>query len=598
MNDSAAAITTGVEGITWDLSDLYQGLDDPSLARDMDEADTRADQFATQYRTKIAKLTASELLTMLEAYEAIIELSQKVGSFAFLQWSTSTEEPASGALFQRANERGTRLGQKLIFVELEWANVPDKKAKALIKDPVLAHYRHWLELARRYRPYLLSEPEEKLLAEKSITGRDAWARFFDEVLSAARFEFEGQSLPEQVVLAKLYDVDRDVRQRAAASVTSGLNSVLRTTTYIFNTILADKASDDMLRSYPSWITSRNLGNEVEDETVEALVQAVTARYDIVSRYYRLKRDLLGLNELLHYDRYAPLPAADRTYRWEQAQDIVLRAYRAFHPQMADIAQMFFDKRWIDAEIKPGKRGGAYSHAVVPSVHPYVFLNFEGTPREVMTLAHELGHGVHQWLSRQQGLLQAQTPLTTAETASVFGEMLVFEDLLRGEQQPQAQLALLTGKIEDTFATVFRQVAMNRFEAAIHNARREHGELTSGQFSELWLETQRDMFGDSVTISEDYGNWWSYIPHFIRTPGYVYAYSFGNLLVLALYARYQEVGGDFPDRYLDMLRAGSSDWPHEIVKSLGVDLTDSGFWEHGLRLLDDMVSRAEALARQG
>lgn len=595
MSDSAAE-SVGVKGVTWDLSDLYQGLDDPAIMRDLDEADARADQFAAQYRTRIAKLSASELLAMLQTYEAIIELSQKVGSFAFLQWSTSTEDPAAGALFQRANERGSRLGQKLVFVELEWANVSDKKAKALIKDPALAHYRHWLELARRYRPHLLSEPEEKLLAEKAITGREAWARFFDEVLGAARFEFDGQSLPEQVVLSKLYDVDRDVRKRAAASMTSGLNAVLRTTTYIFNTILADKASDDMLRSYPSWITSRNLGNEVDDETVEALIQAVTGRYDIVSRYYRLKRNLLGLDELFHYDRYAPLPAADRTYRWGQAQEIVLRAYRAFHPQMAEIAQIFFDKRWIDAEIKPGKRGGAYSHSTVPSVHPYVFMNFEGTPREVMTLAHELGHGVHQWLSRDQGLLQAQTPLTTAETASVFGEMLVFEDLLRAEQQPQTQLALLTGKIEDTFATVFRQVAMNRFEAAIHTVRREQGELTPDQFSDIWLRTQRNMFGDSVTMSDDYGNWWSYIPHFIRTPGYVYAYSFGNLLVLALYARYQKVGGDFPDRYLGMLRAGSSDWPHAIVRPLGVDLTDPHFWEHGLRLLDDMVSRAEALAR--
>jgi oligoendopeptidase F len=550
-----------------------------------------------QYRGKVARLSANELLDLIRSYESVVELSQRVGSFAFLLWSTNTEDQAAGALLQRATERGSRLSQKLLFVELEWANVPDKKARALIKDPTLAHFRHWLEIARQYRSYLLSEPEEKILAEKSVTGRDAWSRYFEEVLSATRFELDGESLPEQVVLSKLYDPDRGVRQRAAASMTAGLKSIIRTTTYIFNTILADKASDDTLRHYPTWISSRNLGNEVDDGTVEALIEAVTSRYDIVARYYTLKRKLLGLDELCDYDRYAPLPSAERVYRWDEARDIVLSAYGAFHPQMAEIASMFFEKRWIDAEIQPGKRGGAYSHSTVPSAHPYVFMNYEGTPREVMTLAHELGHGVHQWLARQQGLLQANTPLTTAETASVFGEMVVFQELLKQESNPENQLAMLTSKIEDTFATVFRQVAMNRFEDVIHDNRRSEGELPTERFTELWLATQRAMFGDSVTITEDYGVWWSYIPHFIRTPGYVYAYSFGNLLVLALYARFREVGGDFPDRYLAMLSAGSSDWPHEIVRPLGVDLTDPAFWSHGLGLVDDLVKQAEALAQK-
>jgi oligoendopeptidase F len=324
---------------------------------------------------------------------------------------------------------------------------------------------------------------------------------------------------------------------------------------------------------------------------------VTARYDIVERYYLLKKKLLGLDELQDYDRYAPLPAADRRYSWEEARTIVLRAYERFHPRMADEARQFFDKRWIDAAVRPGKLGGAFSHGVVPSVHPYVLMNYEARSRDVMTLAHELGHGVHQKLAGVQGTLQHRTPLTTAETASVFGEMLVFQDLIAAESDPEVRLAMLTSKLEDSFATAFRQVAMNRFEHAIHTTRREEGELTSERFAELWLASQRAMFGNSVTLRDDYGLWWSYIPHFIGVPGYVYAYAFGELLVLALYARYQEDGGDFAPLYLEMLSAGGSNWPHEIVRPLGVDLTDSQFWNKGLEILSDLVTEAEGMAEQ-
>jgi oligoendopeptidase F len=334
---------------------------------------------------------------------------------------------------------------------------------------------------------------------------------------------------------------------------------------------------------------------VDDKTVDALVEAVTSRYDIVARYYRLKRRLLGLDELFEYDRYAPLPAADRRYSWDEGRQIVLDAYGQFHPRMAEVAGWFFDHRWIDAPPRPGKLGGAFSHETVPSVHPYILLNFEGRPRDVMTLAHELGHGVHQKLAGVQGALQAHTPLTTAETASVFGEMLVFQALMAQETDPQVRLGMLTSKIEDSFATAFRQISMNRFEHAIHTARRTEGELTAERFSELWLETQRAMFGDSVTLTEDYGLWWSYIPHFIGTPGYVYAYAFGELLVLALYARYRQAGGDFAEKYLAMLTRGGSDWPHQIVAPLGVDLTDPTFWHGGLGILADLVAEAEELA---
>jgi oligoendopeptidase F len=555
---------TGAEEVTWDLSDLYETVDDPAIDRDLDEADTRADELARAYRGRIAGLGAEELRELLKAYEHIHELSGKARSYAYLNWSANTEEPANGALLQRTTERASRLNQKLVFVELEWANVPDEAAQAVMADPRLTPepgrtYRHWLEIARRYRPYLLSEAEEKILAEKAVTGRYAWMRFFDEVHGAARYELDGDMLPQQTILSRLYGPDRDSRQRAADSVSSGLRDLRRTTTYVFNNILADKNSDDQLRGYPSWISARNMDNEVEDDTVEALISAVTSRYEIVARYYRLKRRLLDLDELFDYDRYAPLPATDRHYTWAESREIVLNAYTQFHPRMAEIASMFFEKRWIDAAVRPGKQSGAYSHRVVPSLHPYVLVNYEATPRDVMTLAHELGHGVHQTLARSQGLLQAGTPLTTS------------------------------------FATVFRQISMNRFEDAIHTARRTEGELTTGRFNELWLETQRAMFVDSVTMTENYGIWWSYIPHFIHTPGYVYAYAFGELLVLALYARYQETGSNFANAYLDMLAAGGSDWPHVLVQPLGVDLTDPGFWDKGLQMLDDLVSEAEELA---
>jgi oligoendopeptidase F len=496
---------------------------------------------------------------------------------------------------QRVTERGSRLSQKLVFVDLELAATPDETAAAWLADPAVAHWRHWLEVVRMYRPHLLSEPEEKILAEKAVTGRHAWDRFFDETQGAARFDLDGETLTRDQVLNRLYAPDRALRQRAAASITAGLKAEQRINTYVFNTVLADKASDDRLRDYPAWISARNLANEVDDRTVEALVEAVTSRYDIVARYYRLKRNLLGLDELFEYDRYAPLPAADRRYSWAEARETVLKAYTRFDPRLAEIAGWFFDRRWIDAAVKPGKRGGAFSAGTVPSVHPYVLMNYEGRPRDVMTLAHELGHGVHQKLSGVQGMLQAHTPLTTAETASVFGEMLVFQDLMARETDPTVRLGMLTGKIEDSLATAFRQISMNRFEHAIHTARREEGELPVERFSELWLQTQRAMFSDSVTLTDDYGLWWSYIPHFIGAPGYVYAYAFGELLVLALYARYQADSAGFTDGYIAMLSKGGADWPHEIVKPLGVDLTDPAFWANGLGILEQLVAEAEALS---
>jgi oligoendopeptidase F len=559
------------------------------------EAERRLQALALTYRGSIGSLSAVRMREMLVEYESILELAGRTESYASLSWSAQSDDPARGALLQKVAERQSRLAQMAVFLDIEWANVPEETARALIGDSALSRWKHWLTTSRRYRPHLLSEAEEKILTEKSVTGRQAWTRYFDETIASTLFEWDGGLVPEEVILRQLYHPEREVRSRAAASLTRGLRGIQRTTTSVTNTLLADKSSDDRLRRYPAWISARNMDNQVDDATVDALVRAVTSRYDVVARYYRLKKRLLGLGELFDYDRYAPLPAPRRRFTWQEAREAVLAAYGRFHPRMAEIASLFFERGWIDADVHPGKRGGAFSSATVPSVHPYILLSFQGTAEDVMTLAHELGHGVHQFLARERGVLQQNTPLTTAETASIFGETLVFQDLISREKDPKVALAMLVREIESSFATVFRQIAMNRFEEAAHAARRAEGELTTERLSRMWLDTQRAMFGDSVTLTDDYGIWWSYITHFIHAPGYVYAYAFGDLLVRALYHRFLDAGREFPARYLAMLAAGGSDWPAAIVRPLGVDLNDSRFWTQGLDLLEGMVAQAETIA---
>lgn len=585
--------TTGADDVRWQLDDL---LDRPEALDDhLATAKTDAKNFADQYHGRIAELSASELADALERYESILDRVGRVYAYAYLHWSTDTNDAERGAQLQKVREEYNEINQHLLFLEVEWTNLDEERAQTLIDDDALSDYRHYLEVEQLQRDHILSEPEEKILSEKSVTGRSAWNRFFDETMGAARFTLDGEELTQQEILTKLYEPDRDLRQKAALAFTEGLEEHLRTLTFVFNTILADKASNDRLRDYDHWLASRNLSNEVEDETVEALIDAVTSRYDLVARFYDLKRDILGLDELFDYDRYAPVGEADTRYAWDEARAMVLDAYSDFHPQMADTARQFFEQDWIDAALAPGKRSGAFSHSTVPSAHPYVLLNYTGKTRDVQTLAHELGHGVHQYLSREQGVLQAGTPLTTAEMASVFGEMLVFQRLMRQEDDPKNQLAMLVSKIDDTLATVFRQIAMNRFEERIHTARRNEGELSSDRFSTFWMETQNAMFEDSVTLGDHYRYWWSYVPHFLHTPGYVYAYAFGELLVLALYVRYQEEGDSFAENYVELLRAGGSDWPHELVGQLGVDLTDLDFWHQGLDEIERLIRRAEKLA---
>lgn len=595
MNTAVNSNKTGAEKIRWDLRDLYQNLNDPALAADMAWADASAQGFETKYRRDLAGLAPGDLRAALEQLEDIQSRLGRVGAFLYLNYATHTDDPVFGAALQRYEEQATAIQQHFIFFDLAWTQLPDDVAERFLADPGLAKYRHYLHNARRYREHLLSEAEEKILAEKQTTGRALWDRLFEETLTELRFEVTGRSMTEQEVLALLADPKREIRRMAADALTVGLQSRLRTLTSCFNAILADKALDDRLRKYPHWLSERNLANEAGDEMVDALVNAVTGRYPLMARYYHMKAKLLGLKQLEDYDRYAPIPGTDRRYSWEECRQIVLDAFADFSPAMGAIAQEFFDQHWIDAALVPGKRGGAFAHPVTPDVHPYIFVNYTGTVRDVMTVAHELGHGVHQYVSREQGLFNANTPLTTAETASVFGEMLTFERLMRYESDPRRRLGLLCGKLEDAFATVFRQIAMNRFEDAIHTARRSEGELSSERLSELWMQTQQPQFEDAVRLRDSYKVWWSYIPHFIGSPGYVYAYAFGELLTLALIQRYKQLGQPFVAQYLAMLRAGGSQSPEQVVALAGVHLEDSGFWEKGLDYLEGMVEQAETLA---
>ena len=586
----------GAETIHWDLSDLYPGMDSKELKKDKKKVIELSNNFNDSYRGKISEMSHKEFAVAISEYEEIIQIMGRIGSFAYLQWSTSTDDPQLGKFLQSSNELSSEVSQALTFFNVEWLQLPDEKANQFIQSKELKKWNHYLDVSRMYKDHTLTEDAEKVMSAKSVTGRSAWNRFFDETLGAARFTFEGEEYSEQEVLSKLHNKDRSVRKAAHESLTNTFNELSRTLTFIFNTILADKYTNDKLRKYENWIDSRNLSNQTDRSTVDSLVSAAKDAYPVVQRYYKLKKRLLHLDQLYDYDRYAPISKTSKEISWVEAKDMVLDAYGDFHPEMRRIASLFFEKQWIDAAIKKGKRGGAYSASTVTNVHPYVFMNYDGQLRDVQTLAHELGHGVHQYLSASQGELQSSTPLTTAETASVFGEMLVFDRLRNSIEDPKERLALLISKIDDTVATVFRQVSMNQFEDRIHTARRTDGELSTEQFSTYWMETQKELYGDAVTITDEYKCWWCYIPHFLHSPGYVYAYAFGELLVLALYEAYENSDKKkFAENYIELLSAGGSDWPHQLILKMGLDIRDKGFWLNGLSLFEKMVTEAEELA---
>jgi oligoendopeptidase F len=579
----------------WDLNPLVDAQGTDGANRMLEEAVARATAFNEAYAGKVAELDGEGLRAAMQELAAIEELVGRAGSYASLWFSTDTADPERGALLQRVQEQATEIQTKLLFFELEWAALDDGRAQELLGARGLDFCRHYLRSARRYRPHLLSEPEEKILAEKSIASEGAWARLFGELTSALRVDLDGDELTLDVALSRLQSPDRDVRHASAEAVSSALEPGLRTRGFIYNTLAFDKSVEDRLRNYPHWLASRNLANEASDESVMALIEAVRRRYDIPQRWYVLKARLLGIDRIADYDRAAPVLAEEVTFSFGDARELVLDTYSGFSPEAGAIARRFFDERWIDGPPRPHKRGGAFCSYTVPSVHPYVLLNFTARRRDVLTMAHELGHGLHAALAQPQGIFHQSTPLTLAETASVFGETLVFERLLREAPDDEQRLGLLAERIDGAIATVFRQMAMNRYEHLVHTSRRNEGELSADRLGELWVETQAELFGESVEITDGYRIWWSYIPHFINTPGYVYAYAYGQLLALSVYGRYREEGEAFVPRYLEMLAAGGSRSPEELAEIVGIDLADPGFWDSGLALIEAQLTEAERLA---
>jgi len=586
-----------VQDVAWDLAPLVRGDEESGPDLLLEEATTRAEAFAEAYAGRIAQLDPDEFAAAVTEVEAISELAGRAGNYAMLRFSVDTADPAIGALLQRVQEKGTAIETKLLFFELEWAGLEDERAEELMAADGLDTARHFLRSARRYRPHLLTEPEEKILAEKNISGASAWSRLFSEQVSAITVPVPGEDEPVTLdgALALLMSPDRDVRRTTAENVTAALEPGLRTRGFIFNTLLHDKAVDDRLRHYPNWLAARNLSNEASDESVQALLSAVRSRYELPRRWYRLKAQLLGIDTLADYDRMAAVTQDDEPVDWEEAKELVLDSYASFTPELGDPARAFFNDRRIDAPPRPAKRGGAFAAYTVPSEHPYLMLNYTAKRRDVLVLAHEMGHGLHAELARPRGLFEQSTPLTLAETASVFGETLVFNRLLEQAPTPESRLSLLAESIEGSIATVFRQTAMNRFEELVHTSRRDEGELSVDRFNELWVTSQEEMLGDSVQLTEGYRMWWSYVPHFISTPGYVYAYAYGQLLALSIYKRYLDEGEAFVPSYLELLRAGGSRSPEELGAIVGIDLSDPSFWDSGLDLVEAQLEEAEEAA---
>jgi oligoendopeptidase F len=595
----SATADPALQGAAWDLEPLVDARGSAGVEELLLEARDRSTAFAERHRGRVGELDAAGLAEAMRELAAIHDLAGRAGSYAMLWFTLDTTDPPRGALIQKAQELGAAIETQLLFFELEWNLIDEDRAEKLLAAEGLDFCRHHLRTLRRYRPHQLSEPEERIATELDVTGSSAFRRLFTEQVSALQVELPDADEPASLdeALSRLLDPDRDVREAAAAATTEALRPGLRTRAYLFNTLLADKATKDRLRDYPHWLASRNLANEASDESVEALVEAVVGRYDLARRWYRLKAGLLGVDRLAYWDRMAPVSEAEDEIPYGEAREIVLDCYSTFSPELGQTAGEFFTGSYIDGPPRPGKRGGAFCSYTVPSRHPYVLLNYTSRPNDVLTLAHELGHGVHAALARPQGIFQFTTPLTMAETASIFGETIVLERLLERAPGPAERLSLLGGSLDGAVAAVFRQIAMNRFEHAMHSARRESGELPPERFAELWLETQADLLGDAVELHDDYGLWWSYVPHFVDAPGYVYAYAYGHLLALSVYRRYEEAEEGFVSSYLDLLRAGGSRPPEELGRIVGVDLGDPGFWSAGLNLIERQLDDAERAARE-
>jgi len=578
---------------TWNLGDLYLSPDDPAVEADLSASETDAEAFQKEYAGRLCGLDGAELGAAVERYEAILERAFKVISYAQLLHAADTVDQDIARFHQSCQERVNGITGATLFFVLELNRIDDAGMEEKLEDPALARYRPWIEAERQMRPYQLADELEQLLHDKSITGHSAWARLFDETMAELRFDFDGDALTLGEVLNRLTDGDPAIREKAGHSLSAGLKSRIRLFSLVTNTIAKDKEIEDTKRSFPRPMSSRNLANQVEDDVVNALADAVTSNYTRLShRYYALKARWFGMDKLHWWDRNAPFPKTEeRKFSWDQAKSTVLDAYAGFAPEMAKTASMFFDKSWIDAEPRAGKNSGAFAHPVVPSAHPYVLMNFYGKPRDVMTLAHELGHGVHQVLAGPQGTLLSNTPLTLAETASVFGEMLTFRAILDAEKDAAKRRILLAGKVEDMLNTVVRQVAFHCFETRVHDERRA-GELTATRLGEIWMETQAESLGDAIALDDDYRTLWAYIPHFVHTPFYVYAYAFGDSLVNALYGLYQDGHPRFQEKYFEMLKAGGTLRHRELLAPFVLDASDPAFWTLGLNVISGFIDELE------
>lgn len=584
----------------WDLSDLYAGPDSPALKADLDQAEKDGIAFAKQYEGKLAKLSGADLAKAIAVYERIDEALSKIMSYAGLLYASNMADPAIGRFYQGMNERVTAISVHLLFFTLEINRLEEHEIQAKLRDKALAAYSPFIRDTRVFRPHQLSDEVEKVLMEKQVVGRASWMRLFDEHLADLRFPVRDKELTSAEALNLLSSTDPALRRDAAQALGAVLGKNQRIFAHIMNTLIKEKEIEDRWRSYAQPWSARNMGNHVEDEVVDALLSSVRTAYPRLShRYYALKAKWFGQDKLDYWDRNAPLPGDDDAkISWEEAKRIVSNAYGRFSPEMAEIGQKFFDNPWIDVPPRPGKNPGAFAHPVVPSVHPYLLLNYMGRTRDVMTLAHELGHGVHQYLCRAQGHLQASTPLTLAETASVFGEMLTFRSLLDKTTDQAARKRLLAGKVEDMINTVVRQIAFYQFERKLHTERRE-GELSAERIADIWMEVQTESLGPAFRWEDSYRPYWTYIGHFVHAPFYVYAYAFGDCLVNSLYAAYQEAaakgeGDVFADKYIKMLSAAGTLHHGDLLAPFGLDLKDPAFWNKGLGLLESFIDELERL----
>jgi oligoendopeptidase F len=580
---------------TWNLADLYSSPTGPDLERDLKRAAADAEAFARAYEGRIASLSGKELGEAVAKYEALSDLTGRIGSFASLYYAQDQADSERGSFSQNVSEKLTDIGTRLVFFRLEINKLEDAELAEKQKDPALAKYGPWLRDLRVWRPHQLSDELEKALHEKYVVGRAAWSRLFDETIARLRYPFGNEMLSEPQILDKLSNKDPAVRKEAAKSFGKVQGDNIAVFSLVTNTLAKDKEIEDRWRKYARPQSSMNLANVVEDEVVDALASAVKAAYPrLAHRYYKLKAKWFGVEKMPYWDRNAPLPEHDdRTIPWAEAEKIVLDAYGAFSPELAAVGKKFFGTGWIDAPARPGKSPGAFAHPTVPSAHPYLLLNYQGKVRDVMTLAHELGHGVHQVLAGGQGALMADTPLTLAETASVFGEMLTFQSLLKSAPDARTRKAMLAGKVEDMLNTVVRQIAFYDFESRLH-ARRREGELTPDAIGEIWMAVQTESLGPAFTFDEEYRHYWSYIGHFIHSPFYVYAYAFGDCLVNSLYAAYQAKPDGFQAKYLDMLRAGGVKRHKELLAPFGLDASDPAFWDKGLGVISGFVDELEKL----